>query len=95
VKSKTIIFSVALFLIQTASAATLLLSGTVPDRGVILNGNNATPQENSELKVYIQQHVVRRGPQSEGIVNNESKKWNQLNGTQTLASSSIIKVVAP
>jgi len=85
----------ALFLIQGASAATLLLSGTVPDRGVLMNGNKVTPQDNSDLKVFYQEHVTRRGPQSEGIVSNNSKKWNQLNGTQTLASSSIIKVVAP
>jgi hypothetical protein len=95
VKAKTIIISLALFVVQGASAATLLLSGTVPDRGVIMNGNKATPQGNSDLKVYIQEHVVQRGPQSEGISNNNSKKWNQLTGTQTLASSSLIKVVAP
>jgi hypothetical protein len=95
VKAKTIIFSLAVFALQTASAATLLLSGTVPDRGVVVSGSNLSPQENSNLKVYVTEHVVQRGPQSEGAVNNNSKKWKELTGSQKVASSSLIKVVAP
>lgn len=94
-KAKTIIISLAILLVQGASAATLLLSGTVPDRGVVVDGNNVNLQENSNLKVYVSGNVVQRGPQSVGTVNSNSKKWIELTGSQKLASSSLIKVVAP
>jgi len=93
--AKTISISLAFLFVQSATAATLLLSGTVPDRGVVVQGNEVSLQENSQLKVYVSQHVVRRGPQSEGAVNNNSAKWKELTGSQKLASSSLIKVVAP
>lgn len=94
-KTKTLIISIAVLLVQGASAATLLLSGTVPDRGVVVQGDTVENQKNSDLKVYVSEHVVSRGPQSEGAVNNASKKWKELTGSQKLASSSLIKVVAP
>lgn len=93
--AKTISISLAFLFVQSATAATLLLSGTVPDRGVVVQGNEVSLQENSQLKVYVSQHVVSRGPQSEGTVNNNSAKWKELTGSQKLASSSLIKVVAP
>ena len=93
--TKTAIISLAVLFVQGATAATLLLSGTVPDKGVVVQGNNVTPQENSQLKVFVSEHVVRRGPQSEGAVNNNSEKWKELTGSKKLASQSLIKVVAP
>jgi hypothetical protein len=95
VNAKTIVISLAFLFVQNATAATFMLSGRVPDRGVVVEGNEVSPQENSILKVYVQEHVVRRGPQSEGAANNNSKKWKELTGSQKLASQSVIKVVAP
>lgn len=93
--AKTIIISLAFLFVQSATAATLVLSGTVPDKGVVVQGNEVSLQENSQLKVYVSQHVVSRGPQSEGAAKNSSPKWKELTGSQKLASSSLIKVVAP
>ncbi len=93
--AKTIVISLAFLFVQSATAASFLLSGTVPDKGVVVEGNEVCPQGNSKLKVYVHERVVRRGPQSEGAVNNNSKKWKELTGSLKLASHSVIKVVAP
>lgn len=93
--AKTIIFSFGFLFVQSATAASFVLSGTVPDRGVVVQGNQISPQGNSKLKVYVSEHVVSRGPQSEGAGNNNSKKWKELTGSLKVASQSVIKVVAP
>ena len=93
--AKTIIFSLALGLAQNLNAANLLLSGTVPDRGVLIQNKDIERQENSQLKVYVKEIELSRGPQSVDGDDQKSKKWVKVEGHHKLAFSSLIKVVAP
>ena len=89
-----------------AGTGTLVLSGTVLDRGFTLlqpNSNNPKflPQQGSDVKVFIAEIKANsRTPQSVATTENSTNfssiyGWKKLTGTQTITTSSYIKVVAP
>lgn len=105
-KSFTAIFVGVLVMIQPVFAGTLLLSGTVPDRGFkILDPNSSNPkfipQEDSVVKVFIADiKANRRSPQS--LADSEFATpfssvngWKKLTASQPVTTSSYIKVEAP
>lgn len=105
-KTFTLLLIGLLTLVQVATAGTLVLSGTVPDRGFrLLNpdskGPQLVPQTDSDVKVFIADiKASDRAPAS--LSDNENSTgfsaingWKKLTGTQTITTSSYIKVEAP
>jgi hypothetical protein len=79
--------------VAAAGSATLVLSGVVPDRGYTVDGRTITPNEDTELKVFVANYQqASRGPASE---NSTPSKWTELTGPKLLTASSYVKVVAP
>ncbi len=95
---------------QLSQAGTLVLSGTVPDRGYTINTSikstsqkvTITPNENSELTVYISANAKpQRMPQSveesAPQIKNLQKEinWVKLTQLKQLDGDYRVKVVAP
>jgi hypothetical protein len=79
--------------LAAAGSATLVLSGVVPDRGYTIDGRTITPNEDTELKVFVANYQqAARGPASDS---SEGSKWTELTGPKILTASSYVKVVAP
>ena len=96
-----------LFVSQLSLAGTLVLSGTVPDRGYTIvvaqpQKVTITPNKNSELTVYISANAKpQRMPQSVEVsapqIKNLQKEnnWVKLTQNKELVGDYRVKVVAP
>ena len=99
-KSIALVLGVLTFT-QNAAAATLFLSGTVPDRGFTVQKTTASedsikivPNDGSELKVFVAvPNQGGRSPASEGT--QSSLQWKVLTGPKTLTASCYVRVEAP
>lgn len=105
-KSNIIISLGCILLSQFCFAESLVISGTVPDRGFSASGLNTgrpefSPQENTNVKVFIANLVKSsRSPQS--VVTDQNSidfssvnGWKKLSSKEVITVSSYIKVVAP
>ena len=95
-----------MLLAQAGFAGTLVISGTVPDRGFNIVGSpidtlHLSPQQESNVKVFIAQIKSNsRTPQSVAQKQNSTEfssvnGWKKLTADQTITTSSYIKVEAP
>ena len=105
-KTNTIILVGFLLLTKAGIADTLVISGTVPDRGFrMLESRAATqqivPNHGSLVKVFIAElKTSKRSPQSVGSSSSPAgfsavQDWQKLTNPRTLSASSYIKVEAP
>lgn len=94
-KTSSLVFSILLALTSASQAATFMLSGTVPDRGYSMKGQNIKMQEGTGLKVFVSDHKPSRGPASVDSNFSNSKNWKKLAGPAKLAKSTCIRVEAP
>jgi hypothetical protein len=80
-KNKVLALIAVLCVSEFSTAAQLFLSGTVPDKGVKVDGNSVEPVSNTRMKIYASE----RG---------NGKRIEILRPTK-IAEASFIKVVAP
>lgn len=77
-------------------AETLVISGTVPDRGfTVLNNQNVNSQDNQKIKLNSKTELKVFTSNLNNFDSNSQKKWKKLSQNQILDVSSYVRVEAP